>query len=77
MIEVKNLTKRYGGVKAVDDISFTAESGEVVGLLGPNGAGKSTTMNIITGYLGATSGTVLIDGIHILENPKGAKAKIG
>ena len=77
MIEVKNLTKRYGGVKAVDDISFTAESGEVVGLLGPNGAGKSTTMNIITGYLGATSGTVLIDGIDILENPKGAKAKIG
>jgi ABC-2 type transport system ATP-binding protein len=74
---VKNLTKRYGGVKAVDDISFTAESGEVVGLLGPNGAGKSTTMNIITGYLGATSGTVLIDGIDILENPKGAKAKIG
>ena len=77
MIEVKNLTKRYGGVKAVDDISFTAESGEVVGLLGPNGAGKSTTMNIIAGYLGATSGTVLIDGIDILENPKGAKAKIG
>lgn len=77
MIEVKNLTKRYGGVKAVDDISFTAESGEVVGLLGPNGAGKSTTMNIITGYLGATSGTVLIDGIDILENPKSAKAKIG
>lgn len=77
MIEVKNLTKRYGGVKAVDDISFTAESGEVVGLLGPNGAGKSTTMNIITGYLSATSGTVLIDGIDILENPKGAKAKIG
>ena len=77
MIEVKNLTKRYGGVKAVDDISFTAEGGEVVGLLGPNGAGKSTTMNIITGYLGATSGTVLIDGIDILENPKGAKAKIG
>ena len=65
MIEVKNLTKRYGGVKAVDDISFTAESGEVVGLLGPNGAGKSTTMNIITGYLGATSGTVLSDGIDI------------
>ena len=77
MIEVKNLTKRYGGVKAVDNISFTAESGEVVGLLGPNGAGKSTTMNIITGYLGATSGTVEIDGIDILEDPKKAKAKIG
>ena len=77
MIEVKNLTKRYGGVKAVDNISFTAESGEVVGLLGPNGAGKSTTMNIITGYLGATSGDVLIDGVDILENPRVAKAKIG
>ena len=77
MIEVKHLTKRYGGMTAVDDISFTAESGEVVGLLGPNGAGKSTTMNIITGYLGATAGTVLIDGADILENPKAAKAKIG
>ena len=77
MIEVKHLTKRYGGVKAVDNISFTAESGEVVGLLGPNGAGKSTTMNIITGYLGATSGDVLIDGVDILENPRVAKAKIG
>ena len=77
MIEVKNLTKLYGGVKAVDDISFTAGSGEVVGLLGPNGAGKSTTMNIITGYLGATDGTVLIDGVDILDSPKAAKAKIG
>ena len=77
MIEVKNITKRYGGVKALDDISFTADSGEVVGLLGPNGAGKSTTMNIITGYLGATSGTVLIDGADILTAPKAAKAKIG
>lgn len=77
MIEVKNLTKRYGGVKALDNISFTAESGEVLGLLGPNGAGKSTTMNIITGYLGATSGAVLIDGVDILEEPKKAKAKIG
>ena len=77
MIEVKHLTKRYGGMTAVDDISFVAESGEVVGLLGPNGAGKSTTMNIITGYLGATSGTVVIDGADILENPKAAKSKIG
>ena len=77
MIEVKNITKRYGGVKALDDISFTADSGEVVGLLGPNGAGKSTTMNIITGYLGSTSGTVLIDGADILTAPKAAKAKIG
>lgn len=77
MIEVKNITKRYGGVTALDDISFTADSGEVVGLLGPNGAGKSTTMNIITGYLGATSGTVLIDDVDILVSPKAAKAKIG
>ena len=77
MIEVKNLTKRYGDVTALDDISFTADSGEVVGLLGPNGAGKSTTMNIITGYLGATSGTVLIDGADILTSPKAAKAKLG
>lgn len=77
MIEVKNITKRYGGMTAVDDISFTAESGEVLGLLGPNGAGKSTTMNIITGYIGSTSGTVLIDGVDILEHPKQAKAKIG
>ncbi len=77
MIEVKNLTKRYGAVKALDDISFTAESGEVLGLLGPNGAGKSTTMNIITGYIGATSGSVLIDGVDILEEPKKAKAEIG
>ena len=77
MIEVKNVTKRYGAVKALDDVSFTADSGEVLGLLGPNGAGKSTTMNIITGYLGSTSGSVLIDGIDILEHPKQAKEKIG
>ena len=77
MIEVKNVTKRYGAVKALDDISFTADSGEVLGLLGPNGAGKSTTMNIMTGYLSANEGTVLIDGVDILENPKEAKAKIG
>ena len=77
MIEVQNLVKRYGGITAVDNVSFTADSGEVVGLLGPNGAGKSTTMNIITGYIGATEGTVLIDGVDILENPKAAKAKIG
>ena len=77
MIEVKNLVKRYGRMTALSNISFTAESGEVVGLLGPNGAGKSTTMNIITGFIGATSGTVMIDGIDILDKPKAAKAKIG
>ena len=77
MIEVRNVTKRYGSVKALDDVSFTADSGEVLGLLGPNGAGKSTTMNIMTGYLRAGEGTVLIDGVDILEHPKEAKAKIG
>lgn len=77
MVEVKNLTKRYGGIKAVDDISFTVESGEVLGFLGPNGAGKSTTMNMITGYISSTSGTITIDGCDILDNPKEAKSKIG
>ena len=69
MVEVKNLTKFYGSIKAVDDISFTVETGEVLGFLGPNGAGKSTTMNMITGYLSSTSGTVTIDGCEILDEP--------
>lgn len=77
MVEVKNLTKRYGSSVAVDDVSFTAESGEILGFLGPNGAGKSTTMNIITGYLSSNSGTVTVDGCEILEDPNGAKSKIG
>lgn len=77
MVEVKNLTKYYGNIKAVDDISFTVETGEVLGFLGPNGAGKSTTMNMITGYLSSTSGTVTIDGSEILDDPKKAKSKIG
>ena len=77
MIEVKNLTKRYGKLKAVDNISFSVDSGEVLGFLGPNGAGKSTTMNIITGYISSTSGTVTIEGHEILEEPKKAKQKIG
>lgn len=77
MVEVKNLTKYYGGIKAVDNISFTVGEGEILGFLGPNGAGKSTTMNIITGYISSTSGTVTIDGKEILENPKEAKSKIG
>lgn len=77
MVEVKHLTKSYGDIKAIDDISFTVEKGEVLGFLGPNGAGKSTTMNIITGYLSSTSGTVTIGGKEILEDPKGAKAQIG
>ena len=76
MVEVKNLTKFYGSIKAVDDISFTVETGEVLGFLGPNGAGKST-MNMITGYLSSTSGTVTIDGCEILDDPIHAKSKIG
>ncbi|MBQ8538137.1 MAG: ATP-binding cassette domain-containing protein [Ruminococcus sp.] len=77
MVEVKNLTKVYGDIKAVDNISFTVNDGEVLGFLGPNGAGKSTTMNIITGYLSSSSGTVTVDGSEILENPKETKMKIG
>ena len=77
MVEVKNLVKRYGDKLAVDHVSFTVNEGEILGFLGPNGAGKSTTMNIITGYLSSTSGTVTIDGCEILEDPKGAKSKIG
>lgn len=77
MIEVCHLTKRFGKIKAVDDISFTVNAGEILGFLGPNGAGKSTTMNIITGYLSSNEGQVKIDGIDILENPYDAKKKLG
>lgn len=77
MVEVKNLVKRYGSQLAVNNVSFTVDKGEVLGFLGPNGAGKSTTMNIITGYLSSTSGTVTVDGCEILEDPIGAKSKIG
>ncbi len=78
MIEVKNLTKSYSaGFKAVDDISFTVNDGEILGFLGPNGAGKSTTMNIITGYLSATEGTVTVGGYDVLDNPNEAKRRIG
>ena len=77
MIEVSHLTKRYGSHVAVDDISFTVEKGCIYGLLGPNGAGKSTTMNVITGYLSPTSGTVTINGHDIQEEPQAAKACIG
>lgn len=77
MIEVKNLTKRYGQHVAVDSVSFTVNEGEILGFLGPNGAGKSTTMNIITGYISATEGTVKINGIDILEQPEEAKKHIG
>ena len=77
MIEVKNIVKTYGDKYAVNDISFKVETGEIVGFLGPNGAGKSTTMNILTGYLSANSGTAVIDGIDILEDPTAAKRLIG
>ena len=77
MIEVCNVTKRYGAHTAVDDVSFRVERGEVVGFLGPNGAGKSTTMNIITGYLSATDGKVTVDGIDVLEDPIAVKGMLG
>ena len=77
MIEVKNLTKRYGDKRAVNDISFKVEKGEILGFLGPNGAGKSTTMNMLTGYISSTSGQILINGVDILEEPRKAKANIG
>lgn len=77
MIEVKNLTKVYGRKRAVDDLSFTVEDGEIFGFLGPNGAGKSTTMNIITGCLSSTDGTVIIEGHDIFEEPYEAKKCIG
>ncbi len=77
MIEVQNLCKQYGHIKAVQDISFTINEGEIVGFLGPNGAGKSTTMNILTGYLSASSGKVTVGGVDILEDPMGVKKQIG
>ena len=77
MIEVKNVTKKYGKAVAVEDISFSINDGEIVGLLGPNGAGKSTTMNILTGYIEQTSGEVAIEGYNTLKKPKKAKKQIG
>ncbi|BCI59414.1 ABC transporter ATP-binding protein [Solibaculum mannosilyticum] len=77
MIEVQNLCKQYGPIKAVQDISFNINEGEIVGFLGPNGAGKSTTMNILTGYLSASSGKVTVGGVDILEDPMGVKKQIG
>ena len=77
LIEVKNLTKRYGDHTAVKNLSFQVEEGQIYGFLGPNGAGKSTTMNIITGYIASTEGTVIINGHDILEEPEEAKKCIG
>ena len=77
MIEINNLVKKYGEHVAVDHLSLTVEPGKIYGFLGPNGAGKSTTMNIITGYLGATSGTVTINGHNIFKEPEEAKKCVG
>ncbi|MCL1786360.1 MAG: ABC transporter ATP-binding protein [Defluviitaleaceae bacterium] len=77
MIEVRNLTKQYGQRKAIDNLNFSIKAGEIVGFLGPNGAGKTTTMNIMTGFIAATSGEVTIDGIDIVAEPERAKANIG
>lgn len=77
MIEVKNITKKYGKFIAVDNISFTINEGEIIGLLGPNGAGKTTTMNMITGFIEPTEGEIIIDGYDILKKPQKAKKQIG
>jgi len=77
LIEILNLTKRFGNKVAVDDVSFKVEKGEIVGFLGPNGAGKTTTMNIITGYISSTSGVCQVDGLDVLKNPEQVKSKIG
>ncbi len=77
MIEVKNLVKRYGNQTAVDHLSFTVEKGQILGFLGPNGAGKTTTMNIITGYISATEGTVKVNGVDVSEEPEEVKKMIG
>ncbi|MCI2055753.1 MAG: ABC transporter ATP-binding protein [Oscillibacter sp.] len=77
MIEVKNLVKRYGDHNAVDHLSFTVGDGQIFGFLGPNGAGKSTTMNMMTGYLAATEGDVIVEGHNVLDDPEGAKKCIG
>ena len=76
-IEVNNISKSYGEQKALNEISFKIEKGEIVGFLGPNGAGKSTTMNILCGVLNQTKGNIFIDGINLKENPVEAKKLIG
>jgi gliding motility-associated transport system ATP-binding protein len=77
MIEVQNLTKAYGSFVAIRDVSFKADRGQILGFLGPNGAGKTTTMRIITGFMPATSGTVLIDGLDIFTDSLEARRRIG
>jgi len=77
MIEVASLTKRYGELAAIRDVSFTAASGQILGFLGPNGAGKTTTMRVITGFLPATSGTVRVDGFDVFEQSAEVRRRIG
>ena len=77
MIQVENITKRYGNFTAVDGISFDIDEGEIVGFLGPNGAGKSTTMNMITGFIEPSDGRIIVDGYDISKKPKKAKRQIG
>ncbi len=77
MIEVKNVTKKYGSFVAVNDISFTINDGEVVGFLGPNGAGKSTTMNMLTGYIEQTEGHIIVNGYDTIKKPNKAKGQMG
>ena len=73
MIEVKNLVKKYDGHLAVDHLSFTVKKGQILGFLGPNGAGKSTTMNMLTGYISSTEGSIVINGHDIYDEPEEAK----
>ena len=77
VIQVENITKKYGSFTAVDNINFEIDEGEIVGFLGPNGAGKSTTMNMITGFIEPTSGRIIIDGYDISKKPRKAKRQIG
>lgn len=77
MIEVKSLSKAYGAFKAVDNLSFSVEAGQVLGFLGPNGAGKSTTMKMLTGFLTPTAGTALVNGVDVVENSVAARKSIG
>ena len=77
MIQAKSLTKKYGSRKAISDVSFTVNKGEVVGFLGPNGAGKTTTMKILTGYMAPNQGEVYLDGVDVFKEPFIAKKKLG
>ena len=77
MIEVQHLTKRYGRVTAVEDVSFRVERGEILGFLGPNGAGKTTTMRILTGYMPATEGKAIVAGFDVFDQPVEAKRRTG